>query len=565
VEHRQTNGKANFRLTSAKKLLAISIALIPLATVWPFQRPAPKTSRLTVDEVSLGRPGPEMVKDTLVSSPDLAHIAYVARRGSEAWVVMDGMEGKHYPDIPSGAFTERGRPREIVFSADGKRVAYVASRDGWYFVVVDGVEGKPFELIGVGAPVFSPDSKRLAYVATQDGKESVVVDGVEDKPYDHITIGPIRFSPDSLHMAYSARRAKSDFVILDGKEIAQADSASPIYFSDDGKRMAFKVTRGEERRVVVDGVEGRPYESLSNQILFSPDGKHVLYRATLNGYQMMVLDGTESKLKGVISENDFGFSPRGGAAYILRDRTGYRVVIDEVASKSYDRIIGEPWFARDGSRVAFAAGLEQRQLVVIDGAEKESFDEIKLRVGFSPDGKRYCYAATRADIQYAIIDGIAAPYEAVQDVLFSPNGKHTAVVGKRSGKWSVDMDGVSGKAYDDGITACRFSPDGEHIAYVAAKEKKQFVSTDGVEGTLYDNVRDLAFVGGKQVVYVAERGGKRLVVVDGVESGEYDSLTIAPDQEDWGRGSPGGIDASMQLRFLAVRSGEYLRVKIKGF
>jgi hypothetical protein len=55
-------------------------------------------------------------------------------------------------------------------------------------------------------------------------------------------------------------------------------------------------------------------------------------------------------------------------------------------------------------------------------------------------------------------------------------------------------------------------------------------------------------------------------VVDGIESGEYDSLTIARGQEGWGRGSPGNIDdASMQLRFLAVRSGEYLRVKIKGF
>jgi len=348
-------------------------------------------------------------------------------------------------------------------------------------------------------------------------------------------------------------------------ELAHADSASPVYFSADGKHMAFKLTRGEERRAIIDGVEGEPYESLSNQILFSPDGKHVLYRATRGGHQMMVLDGVESKLRGVISENDFGFGPQGRSAYILRDGSGYRVVIDGSPSSPYDRIIGEPWFSRDGSRVAFAAGLDRRrQLVVLDGAELEAFDDIKLRVTFSPDGKRYCYAATRGGIEYAVIDGGATGYEIVEQVLIGPTGKHTAVVGKRAGKWVIDVDRVRGNGHDETLHGCFFSPDGEHITCVADKGQRQLVVTDGIEGSRYDSVTDLHFIaGGSHVVHLARRNNKSLAVLDGAESVEYDALMMAPAQEDGS--SPVAVDPTKPLRFLAIRSGEYFRVEIRGF
>jgi len=138
--------------------------------------------KLAVTEISLGKLPSNAVKYSTVISPDGKHLAYVAKDPNGKRVVVDGVEGKLYPDIPEVPLSEAGRPVEIKFSPDSTRVAYVASRDKQCFVVVGGVEGKPYDYIKVGGIIFSEDGKRVAYVGTRDGKERVVVDGAEGKP-----------------------------------------------------------------------------------------------------------------------------------------------------------------------------------------------------------------------------------------------------------------------------------------------------------------------------------------------------------------------------------------------
>jgi len=132
-------------------------------------------------------------------SPDSAHFEYIAKVGGTAMAVVDSVEGKPYKQISDG---EDGP----VFSPDSKHLAYLAyTEENEQFMVVDGVEGRHY--VEVAEPRFGPDSRRLAYVATTDPKHKsyfMVVDGKEQATYDYVR--PPVFSPDSKHFVYYACR-----------------------------------------------------------------------------------------------------------------------------------------------------------------------------------------------------------------------------------------------------------------------------------------------------------------------------------------------------------------------
>jgi hypothetical protein len=118
----------------------------------------------------------------LTFSPDGKRYSYVAQRGNEFFVVVDGVEGKHYKRRHSTTDVTEGP----VFSSDSRKVAYsVATRLNEYYVVNDWKEEGPYPGSGIasGSLIFSPDGERLAYVA-QIGKMRrffLVVDGIASK------------------------------------------------------------------------------------------------------------------------------------------------------------------------------------------------------------------------------------------------------------------------------------------------------------------------------------------------------------------------------------------------
>ncbi len=102
-----------------------------------------------------------------IFSPDGRKLAYVAKKGKNFSVVMNGKEGKLYDRIDP-----------LLFSPDSRKLAYVARERGKSFVVLDDEEGRPYgDIYGSrdAAPVFSPDSQKLAFVARKGGKEFVVI------------------------------------------------------------------------------------------------------------------------------------------------------------------------------------------------------------------------------------------------------------------------------------------------------------------------------------------------------------------------------------------------------
>lgn len=193
---------------------------------------------LVTHETSLGK----MPADATlaVASHDFTHWACVVNRNGKKSVMLDGVEGKAYDDIPDH--------QELQFSPDGKHLAYIATLKGKMMVVEDGKEGKRYEDIEkLFHPEFSPDSRHLAYIASAPAltlafppeKSFMVLDGKEQKGYD--LVEGILFSPDSKHLAYNADRRwnRGTSVVLDGKEGPAYDQVVDTVFSPDGNRIAY--------------------------------------------------------------------------------------------------------------------------------------------------------------------------------------------------------------------------------------------------------------------------------------------------------------------------------------
>lgn len=92
--------------------------------------------RLVTKEVSLGTVHPGIIWESVVTSPDCRHVAYVAILADDRQaVVVDGKEGKPYFGFGVGSLT---------FSPDSQRLAYWADlgyQEAWR-VVIDAEEGK---------------------------------------------------------------------------------------------------------------------------------------------------------------------------------------------------------------------------------------------------------------------------------------------------------------------------------------------------------------------------------------------------------------------------------------
>lgn len=512
-------------------------------------------TKLAITEVSLGKLPANAVKYSMVISPDGRHIAYVTKDDDGKRVVVDGVNGKLYPDIPEVRLSEAGRPSEIRFSPDSKRVAYVASRYKQCFVVVGDVEGKPYEFIKVGGVIFSDDGKRIAYVARREEKEIVVVDGVEGKPFDYISDLSSLFSSDGKTVSYIGVRRQGpeqkNVLVVNGAEIMEEEYINSGYPKEPGNPPTYVIKRGEKWHVIINGKLGEAYDHLGNNIIFSHDKKHMIYRASKGMYDFIVLDGVEGKKRGAITENSYAFSPDGNVAFVMLNDRGRWVVVGDIENGPYDYVLGEIRFSDDGNHNAFVAERDRQRFVVIDGVEGPKFDDITLDIRFSRDGKRYNYAGKRRDKQYAVLDGVAAVYDEISEFSFSPDGKHVSMTARQGETWLTVVDGVErqeGKNRSSGI----FSPDSRRIALRVQKGDKQFLIVDGVPGKTYDRISDLEFTpDSKHVVYVAERANKVLVVVDDTEGKEYDSLSMTDGC---------GSDC---LYMLAMRASEYLRVEMK--
>jgi Tol biopolymer transport system component len=418
----------------------------------------------------------------------------------------------------------------------------------------------------VGVDVYSltidPTFKRLAYVVKRNGKELAVVDNVEGKEYDKVA------------------------------------EKNEMYFSPDGKRLAFVARHQNKKLVVVDGAEEKEYDEIHDLFnpVFSPDSTKLAYIAS-------TFDPIKQRL-GLWYIKDF-------------------VVVNGVEGQPYQMVEGI-LFSPDSKKLAYYADKTWNRgtCIVVNGVEGPQYSGISGAV-FSPDSRRLAYAAFKwhPDRSLAVIDGkdgkeYEGSVEAVGNVIFSPDSKHTAYVVKGAGGNAIIRDGIPMKRFGAMQERCVpvFSPDSQHLAYVThgsnwmiirddkifdAQQVRQFThdlvfSRDSqhlayitrfdsptntgydflvVDGVVQKDSKNIFWTpvfspNGERLVYLCRSGKKETLVYGDLKSGDYDRfITCDPDLSK--KGAPGSmrvpfaIDKDGTIHAIAVRDGEIFRVEMK--
>jgi len=315
-----------------------------------------------------GAVGPEAMSDVFEISSDGSRVGFIAKRGEEWFVNVDGTESGPY----SGCVG-------LAISPEGSRVAYLAKRDQGWFMMVNGEERPGSALQSLS---FSPDGKRMASIVKRGDKRLALIDGVEGKEYDRIEEPGIRFSPDGKHTAYLVDDAGDKLVVTDGVESPRFKrlGKTPLSFAPHGSHTLYSVRRGEREALVIGGVEGPAVKSYRS-LTFGPDGTRYAYAAEKEEDQWtVVVDGVEYGPGGKLQAGEVR------AFHSLGKQT--------------------PRFSPDGKHVAWVGVGNDGWIAVVDGKESPPYNIVmRSTLDFSPDGQHFAFVASRQGKKMIIVDG----------------------------------------------------------------------------------------------------------------------------------------------------------------
>jgi hypothetical protein len=246
-------------------------------------------------------------------------------------------------------------------------------------------------------------------------------------------------------------------------------------------------------------------------LVFSTDASRLGYTAWRGSDRLMVVDGVEGPRYDRVWE--LAFSAEGGAF-------GYGAARGEdwlLAVNGEEREgAGGPVFSPVGSRMAYRIYHHGSWEVLADGTPGRSYDAVWNLV-FSPDGRQVAYAAKRGTKVVPIVGGDEwGEYDRFRPgIVFAPNGSRAACIVRLGDKWAVLVDGVVGGAYDR-VHQPAFDPTGEHIAYLAERDGQRMLVVDGIEAgtynTDYPDPGELALRGQHELSFVAAREDSILLV-----------------------------------------------------
>ncbi len=505
----------------------------------PGQAPAVQPLNAKVTETLMGPTlaGPG-VAARLVMSEDGDHLAVVTAKGSRQVVLVDGVEGPVFDEIPLNFAwsSHRGSGPPMVFSPTGGRSAYVARRAGDFIAVVDGKEATTLMTAATqggrsGNPAgwgfkFNHDGSRLAYAAhATAGAWVMVVDGVPSPPYHAIDLRQVLLNGKRL--VYVAQTADQQWhAVVDGKPGPGYVGIQSLQLTPDGAHYAYLAFPiGSQRAVaVVDGVvEGQSYQGLAD-LEQAPDGRvaYVVAKTVApgaahgggtgalivagkeqvgscgNGTSPMCLSFGNRRPDGVTPERRVAWSPDGkGFAYVQSNapNPGMTVIVNgKPMGPSFGNATELSW-SPDGSRFAYLETSPNGFFQVIDGVEIEAANDVP-EFQWSPDGKRYAFVGK----QGVVVDGKEQPkgkgYRR-ESLRWSPDSKHFVYGSQVTvGDHSPVVDGEVKPVYLGQFMAATqvrppitfpsfsFSGDGSRLAYVARR----------YDATGRANTNDLVFV-----------------------------------------------------------------------
>jgi WD40-like Beta Propeller Repeat len=307
---------------------------------------------------------PDSFWDCFLCSPVGGRMCYVARKGTNYFVVIDGKEEGPYQDLDKTS---------LRFSPDGQHFAYGATSNEQSLVVVDGQpQSGKLPLVG-NSLKFSPDSQHVAYMRSNSDRQQEVVfrDGKREKPYSLVVLSSLSFSPDSQHLGYVAKVNRDHFcVVVDGVQQKKYRNISqgPI-FSPDGSRVAYRAKKDRNETILV--VDDKEIPAGNNPSLagiwFSPDSKQLAYLTWKNGKnQMVVNDGLAPAWENV---SFIRFSPDSQHfAYLNRSRDGSKSALEvDGTMRQFNGYPQTLQFTSDSRHFLYVEHLTGRESVIVDG------------------------------------------------------------------------------------------------------------------------------------------------------------------------------------------------------
>jgi hypothetical protein len=342
--------------------------------------------------------------ETLRTTPDFRHVAWIERKGSGEAAALDGKRDKAYESIFGDS---------LRLSRDGKHFGYVALSGMDTVVVVDGKESPVYSAAGDLA--LSPDGKRTAWWAVLEGKAFAVVNGKPQKTtHSGIALGTPLFSADGKSWAYGGNDIGKAVMVRNGRaKKAQGNKIlkNSMVLSPDGRKAAYGARAGmggdAKWFVVVGTGKGRSYDEVAG-LRFCPEGKRTAYAARNGSAWCVVTDKKEGKKFGAVVAGSIHFGPEGKRVGFTAEKDGaFWVVVDGKASGPYDAVTrGAPVFGPSGNRVAFGAVKDGTPVLVTDGVEEETEGKVvDGLVTFDPEGKRVVYAVSRDAGDRVVVDG----------------------------------------------------------------------------------------------------------------------------------------------------------------
>ncbi len=320
--------------------------------------------------------------------------------------------------------------------------------------------------------------------------------------------------------------------------------------SDGMDRVAWVSRTARGMKVVVDGRPGVEYRSVAlGTPIFSPGGDRVAFVAERSDGWRVVLDGSEGPtLEGVL-EGSLSFGPQGlHVAYGVQalgywwrpavDKAPPPAGEDELFDQLGDIVLGK------GGELAFSAKKDHRWFVARGEECGHAYDAVE-RVLFSPDGERFAYVAHAEHRQMAVVDGIPEePWDEIdnQRASFSPDGARFAYPVRSGRSWHVVVDGNPGPSHMRLGFELQFGPEGR-VGWTASDGDGWQIFVDGEPvASHHALVNDSLALGpsGRLAWAARTEDGGVIVFIDGVPGKRWDALVaplaFSPDGEHvaWG-------------------------------
>lgn len=312
------------------------------------------------------------------------HVAYPARIQGEWHVVRDDAVGPAWESIG-----------DVAFSDDAAHLAYVAFRGSRAYVVAEGTSSRAWDAVVADTLAMGPTGKHSIYAAMRDGEVYVVIDDVEAGPFASVS----RTRVDDQRASYTYRTDAGAFAVIGDARVGPYASIVSLDVRSNGRWALHARDEDGSDHVVVDGrtVEGTEHVA-DDSVRVAPSA--AVYVESFEGSSRVVTDG----LKGPWFERvETPTTTRAHYGYIGHSEGASAVVVDgrTVATEPFATSLV---LAEDCAAFAYAAHRDEN--VVVIGERAFPFERIVVdTLVLTPDGAHWACIVERGNDMSITIDG----------------------------------------------------------------------------------------------------------------------------------------------------------------